>query len=437
MAHSKRRKPQRRGALKPPSRRKSSGSKRAAADPAGLGFESLVHRTDAVPDSFSPGLAAEVNPLTLLESGGEQVNLPGIQGSPRDAVGASVFLHVAIAALLLFQSDFGGLMAPDQPNPERPTREEALVLPVEFLDAVPVQPVVPAPAPAPPAAAQPPQVADNGMVIPKASKPPPNSNSDFMNDLPFSEGNTDEFYTDNEVNDPGEPGNEDANDASESEESLAEDEAEPESVEEEAGSASEDDARTEVADERTELADGRLVEERLRRRLRDFGLSDPLRARPAPGAGAMSRRPANDGRVGNEGQGGTFEDIRRFLADKRFQNPDGGLVTGGPTLYYNDKGANFVPWLRRMINEVKRNWMIPYSVNFNAGHVAVGVVVSRDGTVVELKNIVPSGTAGFDNAAIGAVRAADLLPLPSDYPDDRFEIILVFWYNERPYDIFG
>jgi len=26
--------------------------------------------------------------------------------------------------------------------------------------------------------------------------------------------------------------------------------------------------------------------------------------------------------------------------------------------------------------------------------------------------------------------------LPSDYPDDRFEFVLVFWYNERPYDLF-
>jgi hypothetical protein len=35
------------------------------------------------------------------------------------------------------------------------------------------------------------------------------------------------------------------------------------------------------------------------------------------------------------------------------------------------------------------------------------------------------------------VRASQLLPLPADYPDDKFDIILVFWYNERPYDLFG
>ena len=137
------------------------------------------------------------------------------------------------------------------------------------------------------------------------------------------------------------------------------------------------------------------------------------------------------------GEGGAFEDIRRFLLDSRFHNPEGGLVTGkSNTLYYNDKGANFVPWLRRMLAEVRRNWIPPYSASFLAGHVAVGISVLRSGDITELTVLIPSGTAGFDNAAVGALRAADLLPLPPEYPDDRFDIIIVFWYNERPYDLF-
>jgi TonB family protein len=90
-----------------------------------------------------------------------------------------------------------------------------------------------------------------------------------------------------------------------------------------------------------------------------------------------------------------------------------------------------------MLAEVRRNWFVPYSVAFNHGHVAVGISVARDGTVTELKVLFPSGISGFDNAAVGALRASQLLPLPADYPDDKFDIILVFWYNERPYDLFG
>jgi hypothetical protein len=40
----------------------------------------------------------------------------------------------------------------------------------------------------------------------------------------------------------------------------------------------------------------------------------------------------------------------------------------------------------------------------------------------------------LDEAAEKALRRAVLPPLPDDYPDEVFEFILVFWYNEKPYD---
>ena len=89
-----------------------------------------------------------------------------------------------------------------------------------------------------------------------------------------------------------------------------------------------------------------------------------------------------------------------------------------------------------MLGEVRRNFMMPYSAAFLRGHVAVGVSVLRSGDIAELEIIVPSGISGFDNAAVGSLKAADLLPLPSDYPDERFEFMLVFWINEQPYQLF-
>lgn len=125
------------------------------------------------------------------------------------------------------------------------------------------------------------------------------------------------------------------------------------------------------------------------------------------------------------------------MEDKQFHNPEGGLVTGRDnTLYYDDKGANFVPWIRRMLTEVRRNWLVPYSASFRAGHVAVAVSVDRNGDIVAIEVMIPSGTPGFDNASQGALLASDLQPLPSDFPDDHFQFVLVFWYNERPYDLF-
>jgi outer membrane biosynthesis protein TonB len=63
--------------------------------------------------------------------------------------------------------------------------------------------------------------------------------------------------------------------------------------------------------------------------------------------------------------------------------------------------------------------------------------VARDGTVLIIETLIRSGVPGFDNNAEGAIRGARLLPLPSDYPDETFDIVIVFWVNERPYDIFG
>ena len=86
---------------------------------------------------------------------------------------------------------------------------------------------------------------------------------------------------------------------------------------------------------------------------------------------------------------------------------------------------------------MRRNWYIPYAATYDRGHVAIAISVLRSGEIAWLQVVVPSGVAGFDNAAVGALRGAQLLPLPDDYPGADFEILLVFWYNERPYDLFS
>ena len=108
---------------------------------------------------------------------------------------------------------------------------------------------------------------------------------------------------------------------------------------------------------------------------------------------------------------GTPTDIWRFLEGKRFRNPEGGLVSNrNNTLYYDDRGANLVPWIGRLIAEVRRNWYIPYAATYDRGHVAIAISVLRSGEIAWLQVVVPSGVAGFDNAAVGALRGAQLLP---------------------------
>ena len=155
-------------------------------------------------------------------------------------------------------------------------------------------------------------------------------------------------------------------------------------------------------------------------------------------ASDLARRNARRQAREEERRRGAPTDIWRFLEGKRFRNPEGGLVSNrNNTLYYDDRGANLVPWITRLIAEVRRNWYVPYAASYQAGHVAIAISVLRSGELAWLQVVIPSGVPGFDNAAVGALQGAQLLPLPDDYPGNDFEIMLVFWYNEQPYDLFG
>jgi TonB family protein len=417
-----RRSPTRRGAPPKPKRRK-----RLDLNPflrSASGFEGLLP-ADGSEDFFFASFVREPDEAAEFLEHGE---VGGITADPRLGVTASAALHLLILLLILIEPTLE-LLGNRPPEDAKPPEKEPLVAFFEPPEtpAPLVVPLVPAPAPdAAPEPERPPQTADDRLLIPKAMLPPPEDKvQEFMNDLPFSKGNTEEFFTDEEVKDPGAPGEE-----PEPEKPVEEPEMVPESGEDEI--LSEKAEGEEAGNGGTDVADARA--------LGDLIFGDPrLREERRPKADIRPPEPKPQrGEIGVGGEDGAFTDIRRFLAGARFENPEGGLVANtGNTLYYNDKGANFVPWLRRMLAEVRRNWFVPYSVAFQHGHVAVAISVARDGRLLELKVLIPSGTSGFDNAAVGALRASQLLPLPADYPDDRFELILVFWYNERPYDLFG
>ncbi|MGH9321103.1 MAG: TonB family protein [Vicinamibacteria bacterium] len=412
----------------PPKRRRSSAPARNPFLRPTSGFEGLIP-ADGSEDFFFSGFVQDPDEAAEFLEHGE--SRESIASDPKLGVTASAGLHIFMVLFLLIEPSLSLLGKRDEPDGAADVeQEEPLMAFIEEPPAEPPPPVVTV-VPVPPAQAQPPpaptppQTADERMLIPKAMLPSEKP-QEFMNDLPFSEGNTDEFYTDEEVKDPGKEG----------ETEKAPEPEEPAMVAEsgEDDEFSEESEGTDVGNDGIEKPETRLDPEEVAELL--FG--DP-RARET--ARPRDVRPPEPKPAPNEGEGGengAFTDIRRFLAGSRFENPEGGLVANtGNTLYYNDKGANFVPWIRRMLAEVRRNWFVPYSVAFNHGHVAVGISVARDGTVTDLRILIPSGISGFDNAAVGALRAAQLLPLPADYPDDRFEIILVFWYNERPYDLFG
>ena len=137
-------------------------------------------------------------------------------------------------------------------------------------------------------------------------------------------------------------------------------------------------------------------------------------------ASDLARRNARRQAREEERRRGAPTDIWRFLEGKRFRNPEGGLVSNrNNTLYYDDRGANLVPWITRLIAEVRRNWYVPYAASYQAGHVAIAISVLRSGELAWLQVVIPSGVPGFDNAAVGALQGAQLLPAPRRLPGQR------------------
>ena len=104
------------------------------------------------------------------------------------------------------------------------------------------------------------------------------------------------------------------------------------------------------------------------------------------------------------------------------------------TVHYDAKGADIQPWIKKMTAAAQRHWSVPPPETLSSGHVAVEISVHRSGEILDLRINASSGIPALDRAAEQALQQVLLPPLPDDYPDEVFELILVFWYNEKPYD---
>lgn len=424
------------GLIDPEERRETSSTEEGQASRRPSGAPPFRRSRSAPPGAGArvsdPGLTGSRRLFTGLSRGGTIDDLTGVSVRRRAAVaGASAGLHLLL--LLLF---LGGLV-PVAPEPgEAEPVEEPLLYAFEappLEEPAPLEGLVEPPPPVPPPEEAVPEAPEaqpappppaGGLVIPEAQIAVPNTG--FQNDLPFSEGEDEEFYIDHEMGDEL---------SAEDDLSATADAPEPEVL---AEIPVVEEAEPAVAPA-PEVPGAGLEEpplmfdaEAFRRLINDPAadvrrLSNELAMREARAQAEAERR-----------KQGAPTDIWRFLEGKRFRNPEGGLVSNrNNTLYYDDRGANLVPWISRLIAEVRRNWYIPYAASYDHGHVAIAISVLRSGEIAWMQVVVPSGVPGFDNAAVGALRGAQLLPLPDDYPGADFEIMLVFWYNEQPYDLFN
>ena len=127
------------------------------------------------------------------------------------------------------------------------------------------------------------------------------------------------------------------------------------------------------------------------------------------------------------------ESLRRSLSQQSFGNVTGDTGRYGPTIEFDAKGANFGPWIRRFVAQIRRNWIWPYAVLSNHGHVVLTFNVNRNGSLTDLTVLQPSAIDSFNRSASNALTLSNpTQPLPVDYPDQQAFFTVTFYFNEAP-----
>ncbi len=144
----------------------------------------------------------------------------------------------------------------------------------------------------------------------------------------------------------------------------------------------------------------------------------------------------------------------------QFNNPNPAYPVKLGSLSFDSKGAYFGDWRKefhiRVLAEWNRNireWhtrvmneiasaAIPADpavwnayaqrINSTRGVTGINFIVTREGSVIALELVHPSGTVELDRSVQKTLRNVLLPPLPDDYPDDMLPIQAGFYYNVEP-----
>jgi TonB family protein len=130
--------------------------------------------------------------------------------------------------------------------------------------------------------------------------------------------------------------------------------------------------------------------------------------------------------------GKALRNLRSYLQDQTFDNPQGGAIDQGPDIQFDSKGIDFGAWLRRFRAQVYHNWLIPQAAQVMHGHVVLQLNIHRDGSMTDIRVAQSSGIQAFDIAAYNALKSSNpTVPLPPGYPLEAAAFTVTFYYNER------
>jgi TonB family protein len=102
-------------------------------------------------------------------------------------------------------------------------------------------------------------------------------------------------------------------------------------------------------------------------------------------------------------------------------------------LQSDPRGADFKPYLARILAIVRSNWrtVIPESVRMGMrGRTVLEFAINRDGSIPKLVIADPSGSEPLDRAAVAGLSMSNPLPpLPTDYKGLQVRLAFSFSYN--------
>ena len=133
--------------------------------------------------------------------------------------------------------------------------------------------------------------------------------------------------------------------------------------------------------------------------------------------------------------GDALRDLQRYVQNQTFNNPQGGRTDPGSSIQFDTKGVEFGPWIRRFVNQIRRNWFVPNAAMTFSGRVVLQFNIHKSGAISDVRIVQPSDIDGFNRAAMGAIvgsNPTEPLPPPPTPTGMRFDFTDPFWTPPRP-----
>ena len=122
-------------------------------------------------------------------------------------------------------------------------------------------------------------------------------------------------------------------------------------------------------------------------------------------------------------------------SEQAAQSVPASTLKPGPVILSNTMGVDFSGYVRRLRNDLDRNWdpLIPakaQSPNLKKGAVAIRFTILPDGSIGSMRLETSSGDVDLDKAAWYAVTSEGKFPpLPSEFHGPQIDLRVGFFYN--------